>query len=737
MKLHRGIAHAECWIALALFMLQLAWGATFALVTPPFDGPDEPLHYGYLTSIVQHRSLPAPSELPIRHPPLYYALSALLVRDLPRDALGSSQIPTNPFAVYDGSTPIHDNRNINAFTHSDLQTVDAVALRRVRLFSALLGAATIVLVFFSARLIFRGDNLLAAAAAILASALPPFAWITSVVNNDSLAILMGAALTYAGLREVTSKTSGRSALALGVLAGLGMMTKFNLWIFMPVLLALIFFGSLGRSLGRAVINGLLFVASTLAVSAWWFVRNGLLKPEIAGLAQLKWLGPVRWRHTPSTGTLLRCAFDQIAGVWNRYGYQVELPGWATWLGIGLVLVAVAGLLVRLREGRVDWHRPVFWAAVIAAANLASGLYAVWISRDGGQGRLLYPAGTTTFAVLLVSGWSRLCPKRLSRWCTTCAVGVLACLSLLAFACVYRVAYAPPRLYPAGELPPGVKAFNADFGMVALVGADVEPRRVKPGDSVTVTACWSPSSMRQDMEVTEQVDILDPSGNLVANRFTLPGLGRYRSADWIPGQVFCDAISVRIPPQTATQSEYQVVVKLPGLHATQAGKRVASLIVGKIAVPSSISTLPPGATPVEARVGGAALLGYALTEASSSSSMQVSLYWRAEASLPESYHVFVHVLDAKGNLVAQSDGVPGSGRYPTDVWGRREIVEDRHQLGADAAAIESATQLLVGMYEYPSLQRLPVEAPEVRDSAIVLPLPSHVAPLAAVPSSAGQ
>ncbi len=739
MRLHRRIAHAERWIALALFVLQLAWGSTFALVTPLFDGPDEPLHYDYIASIVQHKSLPTPSELPIRHPPLYYVLSSFLIGDLPYDAIGSHRTPTNPFAVYDGSTPVYDNRNINAFTRSDLQTASALGLRRVRLFSALLGAASVVFVFLSARVVFRGDNVLAGAAAILVSALPPFAWITSVANNDSLAILVGTVLTYTSLRAAALGMSTRDAVVLGVLAGLGMMTKFNLWVFVPVLLGLIILNCLRRGWGQVIVNSLLFAAGTLGVSAWWFVRNGLLKPEIAGLAQLRWLGPIRWQKRPSMRTLLTSAFNQIAGVWNRYGYQVELPGWVTWLGIGLVLAAIVGLLIRWRRGKVDWHKPVFWVAVIAAANVATGLYAVWISRDGGQGRLLYPAGTASFAILLVLGWSQFCPQRLSRWYAASVMGVFGCLSLLSFFCVYRVAYAPPRLYPAGELPANVQAFSADFGVAELVGVDITPTRVKPGDTVAVTVCWTPSSQKRDVEVVEQIDILDCSGNVVAKRFTLPGLGRYRSADWVPGQTFCDAISVRIPPDIAAQSQYQVAVKLPGLQATQGGKRVAPLIIGDITIPSHIRTLPLEATAVEARAGDAALLGYALTRESSPSgaAMQVTLYWRAEESLPESYHVFVHWLDTSGNLIAQSDGIPGSGTYPTNVWQKGEIVEDRHRLIADQAIPGGPSELLVGMYKYPSMQRLPAQGPEVRDNAIALPLPEHIPPPPPAPSSVGQ
>ncbi|HOQ97756.1 MAG TPA: glycosyltransferase family 39 protein [Anaerolineae bacterium] len=718
----------EHWIAVALFTLQLVWGYAFTSVTPPFEGPDEGLHYHHIVLIVQNKGLPSPEAVPIRHPPLYYVLSAFLIADLP---VSDYQAPANPFAVYDNSTPAFDNRNITAFTQADLQAGDVLALKRVRLLSVLFGATAVVFVFFSARLVFRDDNLLSMAVAILVSSFPPFSWITSMVNNDSLAILMGSVLTWASLRGVNLGTSRKGALLLGILAGLGMMTKFSLWLFMPALLVLILLNSLRTGLKGIIMSSSLFIGGLLSVSAWWFVRNGLLMPQLAGPEQLRWLGPIRWQARPPSSTLLSVALNQLTGVWDRYGYQVELPAYAEWVGIALVLIAVAGLLVRVRRDglRMDWRKPAFWVAIIAILNLSSGLYAVWISRDGGQGRFLYPAGVTSFAILLVLGWSQLQPLHPRQPHVLNIVGAIASLSFLSFMCIYRPAYAPPRLYRPEQLPSGMEPINASFGDVAvLLGASVRPIRAAPGDSVVVTACWQPLRQEQDAQIVEQVEILDNDLSVVASRFTLPGLGRYSSADWRPGQVFCDEISVRIPPQAAAQNQYRVAIQLAGLRAERDGKTLDPLIVGSFSIPPRITSLPRQAIPCEARSGDIALLGYTVTRPPSSpSTVQVGLYWRALVTPSASYHVFVHLLDSSGDLITQSDGIPGNGRYPTSLWGNGEIIEDRHDLTVSDAAALRTGQLLVGMYEYPSGQRLPATGEQTQDNAI------RLSPLGQAPS----
>ncbi len=64
---------------------------------------------------------------------------------------------------------------------------------------------------------------------------------------------------------------------------------------------------------------------------------------------------------------------------------------------------------------------------------------------------------------------------------------------------------------------------------------------------------------------------------------------------------------------------------------------------------------------------------------------VTLYWRARQPLVQEYTVFVHVLDATGQVVAQADGVPCGGRYPTIDWLPGEIVEDVHRVALPAGA----------------------------------------------------
>ncbi len=78
-------------------------------------------------------------------------------------------------------------------------------------------------------------------------------------------------------------------------------------------------------------------------------------------------------------------------------------------------------------------------------------------------------------------------------------------------------------------------------------------------------------------------------------------------------------------------------------------------------------------------------------------LQVSLYWEARQPLEAEYHTFVHLLDAGGQVVAQSDQQPGGMYYPTSLWRPGERLRDDHALTIPGGAPEGVYTLLAGMY----------------------------------------
>ena len=84
---------------------------------------------------------------------------------------------------------------------------------------------------------------------------------------------------------------------------------------------------------------------------------------------------------------------------------------------------------------------------------------------------------------------------------------------------------------------------------------------------------------------------------------------------------------------------------------------------------------------------------------------MTLYWRANAPIPEDYAIFVHLLDANGQMLGQLDGLPFGNRYPTTAWRPGQIIEDRREIAASGLDPAQVDAVAVGIYHPVTGERL--------------------------------
>ena len=82
-------------------------------------------------------------------------------------------------------------------------------------------------------------------------------------------------------------------------------------------------------------------------------------------------------------------------------------------------------------------------------------------------------------------------------------------------------------------------------------------------------------------------------------------------------------------------------------------------------------------------------------------LQVSLIWETVRPVDTVYHSYVHLQDAKGQTVTQSDRQPGGVYYPTSVWQPGERLRDDHLLQIPADVPQGSYRIVVGMYALPA------------------------------------
>jgi hypothetical protein len=107
-----------------------------------------------------------------------------------------------------------------------------------------------------------------------------------------------------------------------------------------------------------------------------------------------------------------------------------------------------------------------------------------------------------------------------------------------------------------------------------------------------------------------------------------------------------------------------------------------------------------------------LLGYRLSasEIEAGDELSVTLFWQSDGRLAVDGHVFVHLLNPEGELVAQHDGVPVQGERPAWSFRDAEVLQDEHTVVTHLDLPAGTYTLSVGMYDFSTGIRLPAIGP---------------------------
>ena len=118
------------------------------------------------------------------------------------------------------------------------------------------------------------------------------------------------------------------------------------------------------------------------------------------------------------------------------------------------------------------------------------------------------------------------------------------------------------------------------------------------------------------------------------------------------------------------------------------------------------------SPMEAQLGsGIRLLGFRLGgEAQPGGTLQLTVYWEATGPIQADYTVFTHLLGAGGVMLGQMDHPPQNGAAPTSSWQMGQHLADRYEIPIREDAPHGPGQLVIGMYDPTTGDRLPATGP---------------------------
>lgn len=398
--------------AILLAYLGLAFG--YALVTPRWNNPDEPAHYTYLATLART------GRFPILQPGDWD--SQQLGERLASGRFTTAE-PIEAFRYEGHQPPLYYVLTAPIFKATERLGLRAqvVALRSA---SILFGLLTILTVYAAARTLAPTRPELPPLAAGIVAFIPMHTAMTATINNDTLAELLASATLLALVRGLQRGFGLRAAVVLGTLCGALLVTKFTVYIFVPLaLLALAgpVWASLKpptpplpRSPSPALPLGLAALIA-LAPAAWWWARDVAVYgwPDLFGLIRHDQVvvGQPRW---PGLGENLESVrffgYSLFRSFWAQFGWMaVVLDGRFYWLFLLLMLLATGGLVRFWRVERPDW--PVATVRGLGVLLAALGLVVLEVvvynlSFIQAQGRYLYPA-ILPIGILLALGWSTL------------------------------------------------------------------------------------------------------------------------------------------------------------------------------------------------------------------------------------------------------------------------------------------------------------------------------------------
>ncbi|MDW8318494.1 MAG: glycosyltransferase family 39 protein [Anaerolineae bacterium] len=277
------------------------------------------------------------------------------------------------------------------------------------------------------------------------------------------------------------------------------------------------------------------------------------------------------------------------------------------------------------------------------------------------------------------------------------------------------------------------------GKVRLLGYSATEGELAPGEDLDVSLFWQAlpglAAARQP-ELFAFVQLLDRAGGLAA-AWEGPPVAWYPTGAWRPGELVRSQHTLRLPA-TVADGRYRLIV---GLFEAQTGRRLATaggllrrsadhVALTEVEVRGRAHrTEPP--QPQHALFADLAevgrLVGYDLsdTELTPGQALTVTLHWQATEATGQRWAVFVHLVEADGSLLAQSDSEPGAGQFPTSGWLPGEYLADRHVLTVRGDAEPGPAVLRVGLYDQRTGQRLPWVDAAGRPVGDALTLPTAI------------
>jgi hypothetical protein len=259
--------------------------------------------------------------------------------------------------------------------------------------------------------------------------------------------------------------------------------------------------------------------------------------------------------------------------------------------------------------------------------------------------------------------------------------------------------------------------------IGLVRTTVTPTQTIQGGTIQVAVVWDSGSEIDD-DLTFCLNVVGDQGEKAQSscRLLAP---EWPTSRWQADEIVAGDYVIEFSPYLPG-GDYAITISLMDPAGVVVGESAPIGNLALTAQPRSFSSPEPAIQSSAIWDEKISLLGYDLSYPDSET-LAVTLYWRAERRMDESYTTFLHLIDpGSGQIVSQADVIPRGWSYPTNWWEAGEVVQDTVRLLlADAPPGDYA--LLVGWYQLETGKRLsiaPGAGQVITDNALLLTVLGH-------------
>lgn len=244
--------------------------------------------------------------------------------------------------------------------------------------------------------------------------------------------------------------------------------------------------------------------------------------------------------------------------------------------------------------------------------------------------------------------------------------------------------------------------DSELTLLGYTGPD-QTDEILAGDAIALTLFLQKSNTPLPPSKL-YMSLLDRQGNGVAGWEDWP-LPNYPLDQWPPYALTQLPISFFLPP-TLEAGEYTLIT---GLLDPSTGNKSAPITLSSVQITRRPTTFTPPATMQELTPtlfgSHATLVGYSYVQ--DATQIQLELTWHIQQPLLPPHDIFVHLFDASGQRLAQSDSEPmtHNGRAPTGSWLPNEYLTTQHTITIPPGATQPFT-LQTGLYLPATEARLP-------------------------------